>query len=162
MEDKEPSNIVVELTEAQTNTLKNADACSLILKPFIPPQSKIQKIDMTACIVSGIDCEFSDRGNAYLISQLGGIEGSDFITLQSAAFTMCRVRENYWHPWLSGGSCPLPDGLVVDLLLRNGEVSNNHQTPTNNINHTWHYITSNDGVDIIAFRVIGIADGWEY
>ena len=56
----------------------------------------------------------------------------------------------------SGGECPLPEGVLVDVTLRTGEFVAGNPGGANYIR--WHH--EFDGLDIISFRVTGIADGW--
>jgi hypothetical protein len=68
-----------------------------------------------------------------------------------------RPATTEWQAW-TGGDCPVPDGTLVDITLRDGIV----------VPHTiavdlrwWHPM--DDALlygDIIAYRVVGLADGY--
>ena len=122
----------------------------------IEPEPKI--IDLSVLIESGIDCEFSDDGESWGIGTLDKNYQSGLYLYQDVnnfSWRYCRPRMNHPHHW-EGGACPLPEGFKIELTFRNGEkivVNNEYFIPR------WaHWNT--DG-DIIAFRVLKIADGWK-
>lgn len=60
-----------------------------------------------------------------------------------------------WVPWF-GDECPVPDGVVVIVMTRDG-VTN---TASDARNFQWNHFGCSK--DIIAFRVVGLADGYCY
>ena len=78
-----------------------------------------------------------------------------------SSFFSCRVRENHWHSW-TGGECPLPEGLKIEVLLRSGATGIKNVGSLNLQWEHYHCDLQTCLTDIIAFKVLGVADGWEY
>ena len=129
----------------------------------IKPTKKV--IDLSVLIDSQIDCEFSDCDFKQYTSvgRLSSIFGgqtlpfvlSDDVGYNNAKFEQCRPRMNHIHAW-QGGACPLPEGFRVKVWLRDGgqkpmETIVNYLTWSHDVSH-WR--------DIIAFEVLGLADGY--
>ena len=70
-------------------------------------------------------------------------------------FANCRARKHHWHSW-QGGKCPLPEGLLVEVIRRDGK-----SMPAD-ISFLWDWSHANESSDIIAFKVLGPAEGWKY
>lgn len=124
---------------------------------FTPKQKKI--IDLSVCIESGIDMEFSDDGSFMIIDTLVNTCSVNKVyrTSHSSLFNKCRVRQDHWHSWQGGYKCPLPEGLKVELMYRN-RGKGQHSPAYTELD--WNH---NDSVyDIIAFKVISVADGYKY
>jgi len=129
------------------------------------PKLEMQKIDMSGLVDSDIDCEFrtnyeEEIGDSDIweeISPLFAFNAYNYIARFEDSFKECRVRENYWHHWSGDDNCPLPEGLVIIIAFRGGD---DRQNENNYINIKWHHEYRYD--DIIAFKVIGTAEGWEY
>lgn len=72
------------------------------------------------------------------------------------SYKHCKLIEQttftFWH----GGGCPLPHGVMVGIVFRNGNVGENQKAT----DYVWLHNSDDD--DIIAYRIIGLADGWEY
>jgi len=125
-----------------------------------PPKPKVKKIDLSVCIKSGIDMEFADEDTDadkwWVVGKLSAIKVYEklyYVDEQGANFRFCRVRQNHWHSW-QGGSCPLPEGLNVDYRLR-GSIYISPKTEK-----SWQH--DGTATDIIAFKVIGTLEDWEY
>ena len=118
-------------------------------------QDKI--IDMSCLVGSDILCEFFITHNQAVIDRLIEIredKPNKFVT-DDDVYDNCRVMQNYWHSW-QGGDNPLPEGLEVEVLLKEGTVQSGYTTET----YSWNWC--NDMTDIIAFRVLGTTKGWKY
>lgn len=118
---------------------------------------ELKPVDLSVLIESGIDCEFWDKIGAIStsIKTLTGIDSSlQYPYLNTAhSYKYCQPRHDYWHVWL-GGDCPLPRGFVIDCMLRNGN------TYENAVDLSWEH--AGYGSDIIAFKVLRLADGYCY
>ncbi|MCP3899192.1 MAG: hypothetical protein GY707_05710 [Desulfobacteraceae bacterium] len=54
----------------------------------------------------------------------------------------------------------MPEGLVVNVIRRNGNMTTNFCYESNS---SWEYIEElMSPLDIIAFKVTGTAEGWKY
>ena len=128
----------------------------------IKPTQKV--IDLSVLIESGIDCEFSDcdfkqyTGVGILSSILGGQTQpfvlSDAVGYNNAKYEQCRPRMDHKHAW-QGGECPLPEGFRVNVYYRDGDVWNNDEATSF---EKWAHTKA--GNDIIAFEILGLADGY--
>jgi hypothetical protein len=123
-------------------------------------KEKIQtkKIDMTACIESGIDCEFALKGADFIyLGMLDNICTKTVHKYQETStevcYNQCRPRMNghiHANPWKYNKQ-PIPDGfkLEVYILTEKGRIlvvtTTSHATK-------WK--------DVIMFEVIGIAEGY--
>ena len=124
----------------------------------IKPTQKV--IDLSVLIESGIDCEFWDFSRTHLaligpLSRITSFKNYSYETGNSSnrAHEKCRPRMNHIHAW-QGGECPLPEGFRVKVFLRDGCVNSNKVTNFSQWSHT------KSGNDIIAFEVLGLADGY--
>ena len=125
----------------------------------IKPTHKV--IDLSVLIESGVLCVFfypstpsratgklkEIRGSAY-VSDNRDSSGRPIIS------RACSPLRNHKHAW-QGGECPLPEGFRVKVWVRGdrnakllGYVAN------------WNHSTTNQYDDIIAFEVLGLADGY--
>jgi len=133
---------------------------------------KLKKIDMSVCIESGIDCEFSEDGfeqpvenqyydkTVYCIDKLFNIGGREsehrhisMIHGTNNWFEYCRPRMNHTHSsptmW---DKCPLPEGFIITTWLDGcSEVGVEGQKE----------YSSNVWSRIHMFQVTGIAEGYE-
>lgn len=119
-------------------------------------------IDLSICIKSGLDMEFSNNREVWLVGELDVNRGNqdtynrvDDIYIEWA---YCRVRQNHTHAWL-GGECPIPEGLEGYAVLRKGTKVNISDI------RTWDH--EGIGYDIMSFDVIyfvitGTKEGYEY
>ena len=109
------------------------------------PTKKV--IDLSVLIDRQIDCTHD------LIEGYGPLDDS----WTEAALCEARVvpRTKYIHAW-QGGECPLPEGFMVKVWCRDMRkaLSGNRATEFN-----WTY-DSDSREDIIAFEVLGVADGY--
>lgn len=62
-----------------------------------------------------------------------------------------------WHVWF-GGECPLPDGVVVEYVCRGWP----NEITAQKIVTDLYWSHDEAKTDIIAYRIVGLADGWEY
>lgn len=128
------------------------------------PQKKV--VDLSVLIGSGIDCDFGMISNDGSISQcmiapLVGINlkaRCKYEAMFGDSYEVCRPRMDHWHSW-QGGECPLPEGFKVVFVFRNGTDS---ALLSNSVVHEWEYDEQPHNHDIIAFRVIGLADDYCY
>ena len=125
---------------------------------FVPKKKKI--IDLLKMVGSDIDCEFASMSNNFYrwASKLKEINDY-YVSEAGAGYHCCRIRENHWHSW-QGGECPLPEGLYIEVIFRNGEEGDTEGYYNSGWNINWHHQSGT--YDIIAFKVIGVADGWKY
>ena len=64
------------------------------------------------------------------------------------------ATEQPWTVWL-GGECPVPEGLEVEILFRDGVKVLRGNAIKIRWSHVWHHC------DIIAYRLTGrVLDGW--
>ena len=123
----------------------------------IKPAKKI--IDMAPFIKSGIDMEYSDfKNNWGLEPSLKEVRTSGYYDGYQV-WKYCRPRMNHKMYW-GGGECPLPEGFKVRLMFRDGAAV---------VTHTYsdfEWVSSEFKVfthaDIIAYEILGLADGWAY
>lgn len=64
-----------------------------------------------------------------------------------------RIIEQKEFTFWGGGECPVPEGVVCEVVTRRGQVL----TFTNPIVQAW---TQWGSVDVIGYRIIGVAGGW--
>ena len=123
----------------------------------IKPTKKV--IDLSVLIDSQIDCEFKNHiGERTTIGKL--LEITDdaaiypYITGNSANnyYAQCQPRIHHIHAW-QGGECPLPEGFEAKVWLRGDTL------PKICVRLDW-VLQKHSSKDIIAFEVIGIADGY--
>tara|TARA_R110000796_G_scaffold205875_1_gene322250 strand:- start:174 stop:740 length:567 start_codon:yes stop_codon:yes gene_type:complete len=125
----------------------------------IKPTKKV--IDLSVLIDSQIDCEFRDDiGDRTTIGKLLEINEYDsypYTTGNSRvdAYEQCQPRMNHKHAW-QGGECPLPEGFLVRVWRRDVAIEDKGQFAAEHLH--WTNYTHED--DIIAFEVLGVADGY--
>ena len=114
-----------------------------------------QVIDLSVLIESGIDCEFSLDNRFWYVDKLSQILREGYSGKVYAEWKYCRPRMNHIHAW-QGGDCPLPEGFKVKVWCRDMRkaLSGNRVTEFN-----WTH-DSDSREDIIAFEVLGLADGY--
>jgi hypothetical protein len=134
--------------------------CTGFTTPAKPIKPKKKVIDLSVLIESGIDVEVSQdgKGQWYLGGQLVQIHDGihRYECFNSTQYEkQCRPRMSHIHAW-QGGECPLPEGFMVKVWWRNstrGDVS-----AVNNLALRWS--NKNYPSDIIAFEILGLADGY--
>lgn len=122
-----------------------------------PPKPKLRLIDMSVCIGSQIDCYFSAMQFS-TIGNLTDIAHDNTYKCTSNAhkyWTCCEVRENHPHAW-NGGKCPIPEGLMINVVFRNGQLAN----IVDYCGERWVHLKRE--LDIIQFTVTGIKEGYKY
>ena len=115
-------------------------------------------IDLSVLIDSQIDCEFKDdigdRTNFGKLLEITDADTYPYKTGNSRAdeYAQCQPRTHHIHAW-QGGECPLPEGFKVKVWFRDG---------SSDISQHNAFIWSHDNLsgDIIAFEVLGLADGY--
>lgn len=128
-------------------------------KEFRPvPPKRI--IDLSVLIESGIDCEFFDSDDEDIcIGRLGEITPTTY-TYEckpwNERFHFCRPRMYHVHAWM-GGKCPLPEGLEVKVYFKDEDIS-----VVCNDYAQMRWTKNGSPCDIIAFEVLGLAEGWEW
>jgi len=128
-----------------------------------PPKPALLRIDLSVLVGSDIDCEFNDfddtDDNEWFIDTLKATE-NDYYLSRHTGWNYCRVRENHWHYWGGNWYCPLPKGLNIELRTRNGSIKNVKDYISLGGWRHRKWVQYDD--DIIGFRVLGVAEGWEY
>jgi len=126
-------------------------------------QDKI--IDMSCLVGSDIDCELgypAPYTSGYTITKLKVIvEERGEIKYNNGCqnYSTCRVRQDHWHSWQGGDKCPLPEGLDCKFKFRGLHDAEGYSHSVNSDN-SWQHTDSD--LDIIAFKVLGIAEGYKY
>tara|TARA_R110002153_G_scaffold174171_1_gene327345 strand:- start:166 stop:711 length:546 start_codon:yes stop_codon:yes gene_type:complete len=122
----------------------------------IKPTKKV--IDLSVLIDSQIDCEFKDDNEAGIFISKLSRQGDPSMNYRyydgdGDTWESCQPRMNHIHAW-QGGECPLPEGFRVQVWWRGGlfEVRQGDL-------FQWG-IQKNSSRDIIAFEVLGLADGY--
>ena len=118
----------------------------------IKPTKKV--IDLSVLIGSQIDCEFSLNGEFWYVDKLSQILREGYSGKVYAEWKYCRPRMNHKHAW-QGGECPLPEGFMVNVWFRN-----NQYQPNEHLSASVRWEHDGDLDDIIAFEVLGLADGY--
>lgn len=129
-------------------------------------------VDLSVLIGSGIDCEFSVATNfhyektldggmiATRIAKLASItQNNRFHCANGIHSPYCRPRMNHIHAW-QGGECPLPEGFVVKPYYRDPNVDPIAKEA--GVLRWRRDHRAKECYDIIAFEVIGLADGYCY
>tara|TARA_R110002074_G_scaffold56936_1_gene140229 strand:+ start:76 stop:633 length:558 start_codon:yes stop_codon:yes gene_type:complete len=125
----------------------------------IKPTQKV--IDLSVLIDSQIDCEFKDDiSERTTIGKLLEITNGDYYpyTTGNSAdkyYGQCQPRIYHKHAWL-GGECPLPEGFMVKVTFRNAKLAIGDEVVADEL--YWRRMGSD--LDIIAFEVLGLADGY--
>lgn len=138
---------------AEANTALNEDKDVLL----IAPKKKI--IDLSVCIESGIDVEFTNGD--FISGVCGQLESIDKNVvspykkkgdawLDKAWFSRCRVRQNHFHYHVDGTGSPIPEGLKVYFI-----------TKTEKQFKTVRYKLL-DWNGIVAFKVLDVAPNYKY
>lgn len=124
-------------------------------------------IDLSVLIESKIDCEFFDYSRIQpctpgIIGKLEKIlDRNDkhpylkksYLEKYRGEWNACTPRMKHWHAW-STGKCPLPDGIVVRIICRNGMEKTSKPSLLE-----WDF-EDMCGMDIIRFMIIGLEDGY--
>ena len=124
---------------------------------------KVQKVDMSVLVNSGVLCEFTDFDEFPDDSSAVGF----LLRISATANTFpyggknvnwrhCRPALGYWHYWTGGDTCPVPEGVDYEVQLR----STGTKSEEGCHGLGWGHIGGN--VDIIAWRAIGLLDGWKW
>jgi len=111
-------------------------------------------------LIDGIDCEFGDR---QLVSKLIGIDTNGYVDKRKNLYAKCQPRMDHWHSWHDGGDCPLPEGIIAQVILRNDTAQ---LTTDTGLCHQWYHDATTAEFDIIAFKVLpelkdGFCMPWE-
>lgn len=75
-----------------------------------------------------------------------------------ASYHNLRLIEQPNFQYWGGGECPVPDGILVKIIMRDGKraICDAGEVRWNN-----HGVDGNlHGGDIVAYRIIGLAGGW--
>jgi len=125
---------------------ENIDAAELFeewYKERFKPTKKV--IDLSVLIDSQIDCTHD------LLEGYGPLD--DSWTEESLCEARVVPRTKYIHAW-QGGECPLPEGFMVKVWFRN---DGDYPRTVESHYLEWRHL---DVMDIIAFEVLGLADGY--
>jgi len=124
----------------------------------VKPEPKTKRIDMSVCIESGIDCEFScsleQPEDVWSYGKLKAIDGEDdmpHLTHDNNWYEHCRPRMNHIHACPNGfDKCPLPEGFKIKWWFNiDGESSES-------LSHCLMW-----DKNVTMFEVTGIAEGFE-
>ena len=134
-------------------------------------QDKI--VDMSCLVGSDVDCEFTNLVDFDIQpyhTAVGCLTGFDNSTNKNYAihndvntYRQCRVRQDHWHSWQGGGECPLPEGLLIQLKFGKEQAYDSEtraEYSGERFNKVWRLTTTD--YRIVAFKVIGTAEGWKY
>ena len=124
----------------------------------IKPTQKV--IDLSVLIDSQIDCEFKDRNRSGVFINKLSRQGDPSMNYRyydgdGDAWEGCKPRMNHKHAW-QGGECPLPEGFMVKIWLRDDDYDEKSRRLVSEL--IWSH--DNTSSDIIAFEVLGLADGY--
>ena len=124
----------------------------------IKPAKKV--IDLSVLIDSQIDCEFNDDNEAGLFISKLSRQGDPSMNYRyydgdGDTWESCQPRMNHKHAWL-GGECPLPEGFRVKVWWRDDDYDEKSRRLVSEL--IWSH--DNTSSDIIAFEVLGLADGY--
>lgn len=72
----------------------------------------------------------------------------------TTCFDKIRLIENPEFTYWPGGDCPLPEGVMVEVVVRDGDKITKKEA----IVYLWTNTKSYH--DIIAYRIVGVAEGW--
>ena len=114
-------------------------------------------IDLSVLIDSQIDCEFSE-GISWFFSTLKHHSNGVYMDVTSSVWDKCKPRMNHKHAW-QGGECPLPEGFEVKVWYRDDSRCTDTLLNSGVYTNTG-WVHRNNGRDIIAFEVLGVADGY--
>jgi len=113
-------------------------------------------IDLSVLIDSQIDCEFWDDETDQSVYKLLSVDCSEYpYATVNESTRFCRPRMNHIHAW-RGGECPLPEGFKVKIWLRDDDYDEKSRRLVSEL--IWSH--NNTSSDIIAFEVLGLADGY--
>jgi hypothetical protein len=89
-----------------------------------------------------------------------GITGTKYFSVMNSNFYVInimkeevRLAEQTQFTYWGGGECPVPEGVVVEVVFRDGD-----KTPDLADDFTWEHV-KNSG-DIIAYRILKLADNF--
>ena len=163
-----------ELNEAELACLEyyeeeSKHSESSILKVFNHGKSiseqlepEVKKVDMSKFIDSDVLMEFfgneilPNKKYDFLVSRNRGF--NSYIDMDGEPWLNCQPKLNYVNAWLGGGGNPLPKGLWCKVYFVTGGYSEilSDDIPAN-------YWSSNSvGTTILAFEILGLADGWSW
>ena len=124
-----------------------------------PPKPVKKVIDLSCIVGSDIDCEFENYAGIWVISNLKEISNDSVLEYRGNLGYLadkCRIRQGKWMSW-QGGDKPIPEGLNVQFrMIDSGELTG-YITP--------YYQKGAPVIDwneVIAFKVIGPAEGFKY
>jgi len=125
-----------------------------------PPKPQPKIIDLNMMIGSDIDMEFGNKTrHGDTIGKLDYIdEHGYFNSYSDNYYKECRIRQDHWHSW-QGGECPLPEGLEIEVKYRRKNLIDKRNGHCD-YGTAWLWDGGHD--DIIAFKVLGTAENWEY
>lgn len=132
------------------------------LAQFRRKPKELTEVDLTPLIDSGIDCEFWDKESDYkyiaLLSNISASATHPYHTKRPTlgSFKFCRPRYKVWYPW-HGGTRPIPKGLMIDIITRDGEYALGMRSGVVRWDHS-----ELAAKDIISFRVNGLAANYYY
>lgn len=133
----------------------------IIAKWEWPPQAKI--INMSYMVGNGVDCEFSANWHSpWTVGKLKDIVSTEsqnypyvYVGSGGNRWKQCRPRMNEWLSH-TGDKCPVPEGFVGQVMLRNGNVVN-----TVHISERNRWTENGSGGDIVQFMITGTAEGYQ-
>lgn len=115
----------------------------------------LTKIDYSCLIGSQVLIEFRACDSSTFL---------EFLTVDNSVYRTNQIHRIYQHKdyWISNadGELVLPDGFVLNILFRCGEISKNYSSKSGRISLK-SYSEKPTPDDIIALQVLGAASGYQ-
>ena len=162
---KDENTTVKVLYDLSPALVEGAIRDKLIEMGWTPPEPKPKNkiIDLSKMVGSDIDMEFWDTLPSIYVGKLEKIldlSPKQYCRKNGINFDNCRVRQDHWHHW-TGGECPLPEGLIITVKFLGG--AEYDYLAYSNLQWVEKFEDGRrSGNNIIAFKVIGVADGYRY
>jgi len=78
------------------------------------------------------------------------VTGSEYVLFTEKAKLIENTAFTFWN----GDTCPVPEGVKIEFICRDGIICTDDKAP----NLRWHHIYTDD--DIIAYRILGASEGY--
>ena len=120
-----------------------------------------KKIDHSMLVGSKVLCEFIDSGHNWLAGFLTEIDPEDVYPFEMGgheSYNYVRVAHDYNHAH-TGTEQPIPDGYLVECCWY--EVVDDILIKRWSSGRIVSDVVTWDSIRLCAYRVVGIAEGWE-
>jgi hypothetical protein len=160
--------IVLNRDYFETDVIMNEQAVITIKKTKHHPDNckpKLKLVDMFALPIGSAILHAENRDKFKLVAKVGSSHLGGIFEFSSTKIVFehsdkWRIAEQEGFTYWGGGECPVPDGLLVQVIMRSG--SDTYKAIGKFL--VWAHGDEYDGkhaeMDIIAYRIIGLADGW--